>query len=125
MTINFDIQRYLLSIVLLVVSALFVPQGKRDLSDINFMTVMIFFYVPLTSMFGFNSQIAIGPILISLFAIAVSLIFIHFPFIPILPLARNGERRAIYISATGVLASIAWSIHSGVIFHINLDLVQM
>jgi len=125
MTINFDIQRYLFSIVLLVVPALFVPQGKRDLSGIYFMTVMIFFYIPLTSMFGFNSQIAIGPILISLFAIAVSLIFIHFPFIPILPLARNGERRAIYISATGVLAFIAWSIYSGVIFHINLDLVQM
>lgn len=125
MLIKFNAERYLLSIVLVVTPAMFVPFGKRDLSGIYFMAAMIFLYIPMTSIVAFNDQLPIEPVLITLLAIAVSLVFVNLPLIPLLPMARNGERSAIQVSAAAVMLFIFWSIYSGAASNINLDLAQI
>ena len=125
MLIKFSADRYLLSIVLLLTPAIFLPSDKRDLSGIYFMAAMIFLYIPMTSMIGLNADLPIEPSLVTLFAIAVSLVFVNLPLIPLLPMARNGERAAICISGAVVLLFIGWSIYSGAAYHVNFNLAHM
>jgi len=121
MRLNLSAERYVLSIALVVIATMIVPFTKRNLSGISYMAAMMFLYVPMTSMIGFNTQLPIEPTLITLFAIVVSLVFVNTPLVPLLPLARNGERRAILLSAACITIFIGWSLYSGAAGNVTFD----
>jgi len=121
MHVHISAERYTLSIALVMLAAAIVPFTKKNLSGISYLAAMMFLYIPMTSMIGFNDQLPIKPVFITFFAIVVSLIFVGMPIVPMLAMGRNGERRAIFASVVAILLFVGWSIYSGAARNVTFD----
>lgn len=126
MPIDFDPLRYLLSYTLAGLPATFVPYNKRDFSGIFFMIALMFIYIPITCMLGFDASKGYAPLLLALLAIVVSFLIARTELtstkIPIVP---NGEKIAIFISYAFVIYFLGYAVATGAIRNINFDFTKM
>lgn len=124
--IDFSINQYLISILLAVSVAAFVPFGKKNFSGIFFMSAMLFLFIPMTSMYGLDRNLSELPVVASLIGIGTAYIASRVWFKRVvIPVYKNGENAAIIISGFFVVLFLLWSIMSGAAAIINIDLSKI
>lgn len=122
MRLSFEFERFLLSYFLLFAAAIFVPFDKKDLSGIFFLSVLMFIYVPMTSMYGFDASLPLFPLVSALVAIGTAHGASKLPFGVLAPTPiKSGEKLIVGIAVSFNLLFLMWVIATGAIANINFD----
>lgn len=118
--------RHLISYALAIIPALFVPDDKEDFSGIFYLAALMFLYVPMTCMFGFDSTSNYTAVLLSLVAIVVSFLVCKTDLTRArLPVFRNGERYAVIICYGFLAYFLIYSVVTEAVLNINFDLSKI
>ena len=121
--LEFSALRYAESFLWLIPILMLVPFSSRTLSGLMFFSALVFLYIPLTTMFGLDTDRTRETIMLTGLAILVSYLVITVKLRPIrLPIAKNGRFILTFLCFSSAFYFLAISAGSGLLFRMNFNL---
>jgi hypothetical protein len=126
MEINFNAFRYLVSHALVILISSLLPYGKKNLSGIFFMSAMMFIFIPMSVMYGFNKNLPSDAILAAILAVLICYLMVNTRFARVkVPIANASEPIAVVIAIVFLLIFVGWTLVSGAVANINFDFTRI
>ena len=123
--LSFSFFNYFVSWLIFLIGLFFLRDRLYQVSDIFYSLGFLLVIVPLSVLYGYDTDRGVYPIIVSLVAIALAIQVASIKSISFrkLPIIKNGLRYVILVSAVFVIFLIVWYYVSGVRF--NLDLTKV
>lgn len=120
--VSLSLESYFYSWLFYLLSFFFIDSLINDVGDYFFVTFLVSFFAPLTSMYGFSDSLSIKPIVCSFILLAIVKFFlvVKYPQTLIISTVKNGKRIALTLCFVFVSFLVFWFFLTGVTLNFNL-----
>ncbi|MDA7827785.1 hypothetical protein N9A67_06130 [Rhodobacteraceae bacterium] len=125
--VNFDVLRYLESSLWLLLVLVFLPFSSKLAGGLAFFCAVVFFYAPITTIYGMDLDRSRDTVLLSTLAIVAAHLvdIVGFRRRIKTTLPKHGDTALLILSFTFVLSFLGISAFTGVLFSMNFDIARV